>query len=471
MAPEPVPEVVIRNRDDQAVAAQILAYAAPGYRYCRDSGSWVWKGPDSWEPFPGDPAEAMIARVADKLPPGTAAPKNTPPDEMTSDNLNYVVHSRLANASTAAGIARKIRALAPSSLWSVLMRDLDTDGSVIWAGGQAYDIRASSPELAVATGAAEVHQKSARYAPVLGPTPLWDALREAAFPDPEIRLWAEWEACGAVTASGGKALIHLAGVKDTAKTTVMQCYADVLGSYAVQIPRALLTGQPGHEGTVLQLAGARLAWFDEKPRRGQVAQEFLKDLTGGGSFRARPPHGRGAVEGRFTATVVMASNDELPLTDGALLGRVRRVPMTGDPRATRAARLAIRGLDGNYTGAWKAEAPAVLGRMIVQCSLRMNGWTVDMPASAASALLDAAAEQDTAAIFIAETLEAASGAYTPSGDIHAGYVEWCKAHSIGAADIMHVVPFGKRLASVFGAPRHTNRGNGYPCRARQPGLL
>ena len=460
-------QLLLASDDDQAMAAQIITWGEAAYRYCYDSGTWMWAGPDRWEVFPGDPADTIVATVADKIPKGTRPAKETKPEDMNRDELDYMLHARLANARTAAGIARKIRALAPSSAGAVALRDLDTDGSVLWAGGQPWNLPASGRGLVVATGTDPVHLMSARYSPAVGPTPLWDALLEAAFPDKELRLWAEWEMCGACTASGGKALVHLIGPRDTAKTTALRCYADVLGSYSVQIPRALLSGQQSHEGTVLQLLGARLAWFDEKPRRGQVAQEFLKDLTGGGSFRARPPHGRGAVEGRFTATVVLASNDELPLTDPALLGRVRRVPMTGDPKETRAARAAIIGPDGNFTPAWRAEAPAVLARMILWCAARMNGWEIEMPDVAALELMSAAAEQDSAALFMDTALEAVEADHgSLAGELHAGYVNWCRDHSVANADVLGLVPFGKRLTAVYGAAKRIRRGSAYPCRVR-----
>ena len=463
---------LIFTDSDQFMAAQILDMAKGSYRYCSDAGVWLWN-PDGtvWEVFSGDASDTIIAATVEKLPQGTKAAKGTPLEDMTTEERNYETHARLANSRSAAGIARKMKALAPASGdVATDMGRLDTDGSVIWAGGRPWDLLSPGRGLVVAERAVgAVHLKSSPYVPVLGPTPLWEQLTGAAFPLSDVGAWAEWELCSCCTTSNGKGLVHLHGVRDTAKTTVIRCIDDVLGSYSVQIPRPLLSGQQAHEGTVVRLAGARLAWFDEKPRRGQVAQEFLKELTGGGKFEARPPFGRGSVSGQFAATVVLASNDELPLSDGALLGRVRRVPMIGDPKATRAARNAIIGPDAQFTAAWRAEAPAVLGKLITLCARRMAGWTVEMPASAELELITAAAEQDSAGLFIATMLEAVEADQgSLAGELHTGYVNWCRDHGIGPADVLGLVPFGKRLTAIFGDAKRTRRGSAYPCKTRQP---
>jgi phage/plasmid-associated DNA primase len=131
-----------------------------------------------------------------------------------------------------------------------------------------------------------------------------------------------------------------------------------LGSYARATNPRLLTqaGENAHASIVYAPKGRRLSFIDEGPREGKVAQEKLKQLSGGGELTANQMN-QNPITFRPTHTLVLTTNDDPPLVDPAMRSRARLIPCEGDPEEVRRARAAIGHVSAR---AWRAEAPGVL---------------------------------------------------------------------------------------------------------------
>lgn len=371
-ADNPVAFDPVHAFDDQELADAVLYAMAYQARYAADAALWLWRGADYWEAQAGDVPASMLAGLADQMPLGISAEQaeelglDTGDPEVKKEISRHYRRGLLRSSPGASRVASKIRArvaVAGTHPSALRLAELDADGGIIWAGGVPWDIGASADQLTVASlDPATPHLKSARYRPEAVATPLWDAFLAAVWPDKQSRAWALRLAGLAVTGHPEKAFPLLSGETDTGKTSFVEMLVDVLGSYATVVPPELMTGGGNAEYARFELKGVRLAFLDEAPRSGKIAQAALKQLTGGGTLNGRAPYGK-PVTFKASHVLVATANPESdpPMTDDAVRGRIRLVPCYGGVAEVLAARAAIGYLHGE---AWRQEAPGVLAQLI-----------------------------------------------------------------------------------------------------------
>ena len=117
------------------------------------------------------------------------------------------------------GIAGKMNAQVAAGHHpsTVELAELDGEREILWAGGVAYDLRLSAehPEPSRTTDPGTPHLHSAGVIPEMRPTPLWDALTAAVWPDEDLRAWALRVLAIAFTGYPDKALPILLGDTDS----------------------------------------------------------------------------------------------------------------------------------------------------------------------------------------------------------------------------------------------------------------
>jgi P4 family phage/plasmid primase-like protien len=446
---------------DQEFAEAVAGRTAPVLRYAADASTWVVRGAEVWRERE-DLAGWAVAMVARLMPLGeTPVPKDV--SLRTEGHWQATRRQRFMTSGGASAIERKIKAIVrggdhPSALE---LADLDTDPETLWAGGWPWDLRASAqvPTLA-AIDPATPHLHTAACAPELRPTPVWDRFVATVWPDPELRAWAMRVLSVALAGYPDAALPVLYGPERTGKTSLVALLVSLLGTYGhAADPRLLGGADTMHASVVYALKGRRLSFIDEGPRRGHLATERLKQLTGGAqltgnAMRANP------VTFNPTHTLVMTTNDEPPITDPALRARMRIIPCEAEQTAVRTARQAIT------PAVWELEAPGVLAALMRDCA----GWLTD-PASALSdaapavqreQLEEMAAGQDPVRDWVeAWTVPTEEG--TSTRDLYTAFVRWYGDHPL----FRRLTPptetrFGRSLTELgypafWGGPRGKTR--------------
>ncbi|HEY2086416.1 MAG TPA: DNA polymerase [Mycobacterium sp.] len=408
---------------DHPLGQCVLERMYPVMRYAYDSHGWLRRGPEYWEDLT-DLSEWAVTEVAGLMPHGD------PDAEKGSEAfIQAARRRRFMSGGPSGAIARKMRALLAGGTHpcSVAAAELDRDPWLLWAGGIAWDLRASYAQPTPALiDPATPHLRAAAVAPVALPTPLWDAFTAAVWPDPELRAWALRVLSVAVTGDAAKVLPILVGEGDRGKTQVIVLIMSVLGSYAHAADPRLLGGTDrSHASIVTALKGRRLSFIDEAPRDSSASQERLKQLTGGGELTGNDM-GRNPITFTPTHTLVLTANEPPLLTDPAVRRRVRLVPCEGDPVEVIAARRAI----GSPAGAaWRAEAPGVLAALMREAA----GWLADETTARTESAPERyryraeeiAAEQNTVRAWIEAACEP-DDAGTPSHELRRAFVDWAR---------------------------------------------
>lgn len=449
---------------DHTLAAAVLERLQPAARYASDAGTWIVRGSDRWEDVGRSYTRTLVAEVASLMPSGS------PQAEKGSDEANRAERrKRFMTAGPAGAVATTMEALArvPSSVICVKLSELDSEPHVLWAGGQAWDLRESfeRPRLAEDIDPGTPHLHSAAVAPwtpstedhIAGrvkvtdlDTPAWDELLALVWPDDTVRAWALRVLSISLTGSPDAALPVLYGEEGRGKTSVVKMLMSVLGTYAHAVNPKLLTDSTGHDSATLALRGLRLAFIDEAPSDARKSQERLKQLTGGGEMTGNRMR-QDPVTFSPTHTLVLTANDPPRLDAEGLRRRVRLIPCTGDPDAVR------RFMERHSTPAgqrqWQREMPLVLAKLMHEAAQ----W-IDDPGSASLAAAPGAvealvdeliAEQDPVAAWISDATEPWTMG-TPPGQLHSAFTAWCREHAV--VSIPTLTKFGLRL-NKLGYPK------------------
>jgi len=447
---------------DRELGGAVLAHTRGRVRFLLDAQRWLtfasngeWYG--SLETTsPSDGARVILNQTLDDCLRGDP----TAPDG-SDERRRAWAYNRLSMSTGASAAAGMMVAYArdPDYPHSLRMSELDTESTVLWAGGTAWDLSASLGRLVRADiDPRTPHLKSAPFTPRLDDAPLWDAFVSAVMPDPAQREWVLTVLGSTLVGVSDKTLLVMYGKADTGKTALLTLVSDVLGigerGYATAADRRLLGDETHHASVLMQLAGKRFAWVDEGPRRGHSSTERLKALTGGGamtanSMRANP------VTFAPTHTFAMTTNDEPEVTDEALRSRLKLVTLTGDLAAVRRARIAI----GDLCGAtWRHEAGAVLGQLMTYAARWLEDRTRgDNPEGALAELETMAAEQDVVTLWMIERTQPSG--WSSATALYADFRTFAREQGVPEHRIETANSFGRALARL-GVERARATGGG-----------
>jgi P4 family phage/plasmid primase-like protien len=457
---------------DSVLARDVLARAWPALRYAPDAGTWLVRGPDTWVPRKGNAAAWAVDLVSWLMLPG-----DPEADQDTAEFRQAKRRARFCTAAASAGIATKMNAQVAVGFHpsTTDLAGLDSDREILWAGGIPFDLRASltGPEAAQRTDWGMPHLHSAGVVPERRDTPLWNAFLAAVWPDEEMRAWALRVLAIAVTGYSDKALPIMLGATDRGKTSVIDLMMSVLGSYAHTADARLLSpADRSHASIVFALKGRRLSFIDEAPRAGTMAQERLKQITGGADLTANRMN-ENPVTFSPTHTLILTANPEHEpnLVDAAIRRRVRLIPCDGDPAAVVAARAAIGNLSGPR---WRAEAPGVLAALMAEAA----AWLADprsadsaaAPEAGQQAALEIQEAQDFTLNWVREECEYWQSG-TKSHQLFEAFTESCKKKNIHPSQIPSEKAWALRLKDLgYELPRRHD-GTYKALRVRPPGTF
>jgi hypothetical protein len=339
----------------EQAARVFIAEAAASARAAYDAGLPAWRGSDkypylwTWKLLteqsrhPEDPTVEAIARAMTDTAAGGIIAENT-------------------RAQLKAG-------RSPRILFLPMLLAPDLSGNPYWhmvtddLGYRLYD--GQDPELDPCEYR-EIPLRAAGYAPDLDAprTTGFDRLCELVWPDPVVREAALRALSMGFTGRATKYVIYFSSETGRAKSLVAALMSDLLGGYAKSVPAKTLFGYNADpQRAAEELAGAWLVIVEE----GIGDQSFKADATfklmttGGGDLNARRLYQESRQEAA-THTVLLAVNPEAGMNyaDPAIMARLCPIQFDGDPAA-------IAEYADHYnpsTAAWKAEAPAVLEKML-----------------------------------------------------------------------------------------------------------
>lgn len=437
---------------NQAVAEWVLCYQWPRWRHLHETTTWIVNENERWSDRPvkrlGD---AILSDTVRFMPVGVTPDDPKDQASWNPDNWAYHWFQTFSSSPKSAPFARKIDALIvagydPSTAFD---RDMDSDGSVLWAGGVPWSL--TEPGARVDTELLTPHRWSAAITPDWGvATPVWDAFLAAVWPDAEVRRWAMRVLSIGATAEADAALPVLYGPAGRGKTSVIALIMRALGDYAHIADARLISKANAHQSIKYALKGRRLSFIDEGPRNNETVREALKELTGGGNLTGNAM-GSNPVTFAPTHTLVMTSNDEPHITDDAIRRRIRAIPCEGDAEDVRLARRRVE-------LAWKAEAPGVLANLMTDAA----AWLADRDSALSSAApvelqartAEMAEGQDPVKAWVAEcTSESTAG--TKASALLTAFNEWGRGQAVKA---FNPQSFGRALTHLGIGKEHRRDG-------------
>jgi hypothetical protein len=411
-----------RAAHDKGNAADILEAGLHVFRFASDVGCWLQNTGTHWEAWGTKSEKLEIGRAivsaygsclksddalkAEMSMTGTAESA----DDIARDEARgkRLIASRMKylNSNGQNGISTALVTEARGSeRYCVNVGELDSEADVLWAGGYPWSLR--HPELTFATDARAVnpvHLKTAACAPCPGPTPAFDQVLKAVWPDPEVRAWALREICG-VALWGSTSKMHpvLDGPAGGGKSTLALILKRVLGTYAVQVsPDKILGGEQNssYEEEVAAMIGARLVWMDEPPPGGKQAVSRFNDLASGTGdiSAARKFENRVSAPKLFNFLICQNPRNALRMDAQGVGERMTLIPCHGIPEVTMEAwkRWKTEG-EGEYAG--------VLARLIRECALFHLGDRPDSPMEALVARSEAQERSDEFSSWVLEVWE------------------------------------------------------------------
>jgi hypothetical protein len=448
-----LPEVFDPSEDntDQGLADAVTSELYPNLRFDVESGAYLVRGPERWDTITRDAAGWAVADVAKRMPPGIRpVPKDVA--ERQPEHWQAWRSAKFTSSSGAAPIARKIRdRLAAGEHPShVRLSKLDADPVVLWAGGQPWDLRTGA--LATSVDPLTPHTHAARFAPVEGPTPLWDAFTSAVWPDAELREWALSVLSVGLTGYSPRIMPVLYGDTGRGKTQAVELLCNLLGTYGGEVDQKLIVAPEAHGSVVYQLKGRRLAYIDEPAPTHRDKVERVKLLTGGGRMTGNQMR-KDPVSWDATHTLVMMQNDPPELVDDALRSRARVIACDGDPDQVARTRAALGDVAGDtISGAWAREAPGVLAAMMA----RAAAWLADRsvldasrtPAVVAEMVDEMVRDQDPIRRWM-DTRTTPADPGTLSRELHDDFATWFRnSPEFGRRAVPNLIDFGRKLSKI-----------------------
>jgi putative DNA primase/helicase len=290
-----------------------------------------------------------------------------------------------------------------------------------------------------------------KHAPVIydpdATSPTFDAFLERVQPDAEMRAYLQRRAGYALTGDTSEQdlLFHHGGGAN-GKTTFANALMDAMGpDYARQAAPGLLLRSYGekHPTELADLDGARLIVSTEVDDGRALAEELVKQLTGGDRLKARRMRQDFyGFEATFKLMLLANHRPAIKGTDWAIWRRIKLVPWNVTiPPTERDSRLREK---------LRAEAPGILAWAVRGClDWRANG--MQEPEGVTAATEAYRAESDPLSAFLGDCCVIGDRYTAAAGALFKAYQEWAGEQGIGERDPARLTStaFGKAVGERF----------------------
>ncbi len=240
-----------------------------------------------------------------------------------------------------------------------------------------------------------------------------------------------------LTGATERVIIFCWGAGANGKTTLVETWRGVLGTYAVHTPMSTLMARrdAGIPNDVARFPGARLVTAAETEPGQRFAAALVKYLTGGDRQIARFLF-KEYFEFDPTYKLVILGNEKPEIQDRsqAMWDRLKLVPFTQRiPEAQRVERY--------HDWLLRDEGAGILAWMVAGCrAYAAEG--LNPPAVVQAATAEYRSEQDRLSDFLADCCAVGAGLSQGAADLYAAYKHWCQGNN--EAPLTHTA-FGRDL--------------------------
>jgi putative DNA primase/helicase len=315
-----------------------------------------------------------------------------------------------------------------------------------------------------------------RHAPVKfdprATCPGFETFLQRVQPDPEISAYLRRRAGYSMTGDVGEQdLVFFHGSGANGKTTFVSVLMDTLGpDFSKQAAPGLLLKHYNdrHPTEIADLDGSRLLVSVEVEEGRALAEELVKQLTGGDRLKARRMR-EDFYEFEPTFKIFLLANHKPTVTgtDYAIWRRIKLVPWNVTvPLAER---------DRSLRQKLRREAPGIFNWMLAGC-LDWQSAGMQEPASIATATEAYRAESDPISEFIEDRCVTGDHYFVATGAAYSEFQSWESQQGVSTKDQSHLTQkaFGTRLGERFRRGRGHRGERGYHgiglLSARQEGL-
>lgn len=436
------------DRTDLGNAKRLHARFGGDLRWCEARGSWLaWTG-THWEWDERRRAHHLAQRTVELLQLEVQYFQDqlaAAPDEdedlrkKTADRVKSAVAHALRSQGARAIAAAHGEARALHGM-SVRLDELDSHPMLLTlANGtldlNSGDLRPARREDLTTRALAVSYDPSATC-------PRWDAFVTQVLPVVEVRELVQRALGYALTGKNTEQRWFLfVGDGSNGKSTLLDVFLSILGSYATRLPPRLLEEQrfEQHPTELMSLLGARFAVGSEPRKGAKWDAERIKALTGDGSIRARAMR-QDDVEFPCTAKPFVSAN-ELPRTDDIGHGFWRRLVMV-----LFTVKVEGDAVDPDLLSKLLAEAPGILNWALAG----LRSWQtigLSVPAACIAETRKYQAEQDSVARFVGERCERDSRFSVRTDVLYQAFRTWLEGEGLPGPPPSKVA-FGKGLSRL-----------------------
>jgi len=256
--------------------------------------------------------------------------------------------------------------------------------------------------------------------------PVWERFVLEVFKgDAELVEWVRRYLGYCLTGSTDEHILVVAhGDGSNGKTTLFDGFRQMLGTYGKTAAPGLLMARKGerHPTEIIDLRGARLVCSSESGEGGRLAEDLVKQLTGGDGLKGRGMR-QDFIDFAPTFKLVLFTNHRPLITgqDGGIWRRIRLVPFLAKFEGERK--------DKTLPAKLKAEWPGIL-RWCVEGLARWQAEGFNRCAAIENASNQYREESDLLGQFIADECVTGLGHTETAGELYRVYVDWCKDNGV-----------------------------------------
>lgn len=275
--------------------------------------------------------------------------------------------------------------------------------------------------------------------------PRFAAFLELIMPDQAMRAYLQRLFGYCLTGDVSEQVYFLFwGEGSNGKSTLIRIIRAVMGSYAVKVPVATFLHNEHRKGgdttpELLQLPGAHLAVCSEPPKNARLAEDMLKEISGGETMQARPLF-QGMFEFMPGFKLIISFNPKPKLRDDSH-GSWRRVQLV--PFETL---IPDDEKDKHFAERVIAEELAGILNWMIEGYWDWREGGLRPPAKVRDATEQYRRENDPIGEFLSLYVVAASGETIQSSHLYDVYVRWCIETS---RDPQSKTAFSNRVKTAF----------------------